>query len=151
MHGRCTRMGGAAEKRKLQSALTSNGLDHGERQIQFLQNRSLFDMQFKVAQRIVLEFSLRKFSGIQPKVFDRLLHGNAMRIPRIQECLIQPANQRTAADEWGAEAYSFLLGKADHLDAEAKPPSLQLFQQSDGKNNAQNPIVSTGVGNRIKV
>src|ERR1700726_2506215 len=108
-------------------------------------------MPFEVAQRIVLEFSLRKSFGIQPKVFDRLLHGNAMRIPSIQQGLIQPANQPPAADEWGAEAYSFLLGKANHLDAETKPPSLQLFQQRDGKNNPQNPIVSTGVGNRIKV
>src|SRR6202049_2549516 len=108
-------------------------------------------MKFKVTQRIVLEFSLRKFFGIQPKVFDRLLQGNALRIPSIQELLIQPAHQRTTADEWGAEAYSFLLGKANHLNAETKPPSLQLFQQRDGKNNPQNAVVSTGVGNRIKV
>src|SRR6266478_1863748 len=108
-------------------------------------------MKFKVGKRIVLEFSLRKFFEIQPKVFDRLLHGNALRIPSIQEFLIQPANQRTAANEWGAEAYSFLLGKANHLDAETEPPSLQLFQQRYGKYNPQNAIVSTSVGNGIKV
>src|SRR5260370_4271379 len=108
-------------------------------------------MEFKVAQRIVLEFSLRKVFEIQPKVFDRLLHGNTLRIPSIQEFLIQPANQRTAAYEWGAEAYSFLLGKGNHFDGETKPTALQLFQQRDGKNNPQNAIVGAGVGDRIKV
>src|SRR5260370_38460364 len=107
-------------------------------------------MKFKVAQRIVLEFSLRKFFEIQPKVFDRLLQGNALRIPGIQEFLIQPANQRTAAYEWGAEAYSFLLGKGNHLDAETKPTALQLFQQRDGKNNPHKRILKRAGWGRNK-
>ena len=74
-----------------------------------------------------------------------------MGILSIQEFLIQPAHQRTAADERSAEAYSFLLGKANHLDAERKPASLQLFQQRDRKHNSENAIVSSGVRNRIEV
>ena len=53
--------------------------------------------------------------------------------------------------KWSAEAYSFLFGEANHLDAEGKPSSLQLFQQRNGKHNSEDAVISTGVRNSIEV
>ncbi len=93
----------------------------------------------------------RDLSGIQTELFDSFSHRNALRILKLQKHPIQPADQRTAADERSAEAYSFLFGKANHLDAERKPSYPQLFEQRDRENNSQDAIISAGIGNRIEV
>ncbi len=129
MHRRRARVVSPAQKRELQSALPGDDFDHGERPSQLLQNWSLLDMKFHVTQNIVFQRSLRNLSGIQAKIFNGPAHGNPPRILSAQEFLIETPGQSTAADERGAEANAFFLGKTHNFNSERKPSSIQSLQQ----------------------
>src|SRR5580704_5931120 len=118
MHGRCAGVIRATKEREFHSALTGDCFDGCKWLIQFLQYRTLFDVKLKVAERVVFQLGLRNLRGIQAELFDRLANGNALRILDLQKLPIQTTHQRAAADERSAEAYSFLFGKANHLNGE---------------------------------
>jgi len=151
MHGRCAGVIRATKEREFHSALAGDCFDGCKWLIQFLQYRTLFDVKLKVAERVVFQLGLRNLRGIQAELFDRLANGNALRILDLQKLPIQTTHQRAAADERSAEAYSFLFGKANHFDAERKPPSPQLFEQCDRKNNSENAIISASIGNSVEM
>src|SRR5258708_6911746 len=116
-----------------------------------IQYRPLFDMKFNVAQRIASHLRLRNLLRAQSKLLDCASHRNSVRIASLQEGVVQSAHQCATADERSAEAYSFLLGKAKHLDGKWQSASLQFFQQSDGQDDSENAIVGPSIRNCVEV
>ena len=53
------------------------------------QHRSLLDVKFNVAENIARRAGVPSLVGIQAKFLDRSPHGNAARIPRIEQVLVE--------------------------------------------------------------
>ncbi len=144
-------MVGAAPKCKLQPTLSGDGFDNTERSIHCLQNRTLFDVKFHVAQNIVTNGSRWKLSRIQSKILDGLAHGNSPDILTLQEFFIESADQRPAADKRRPKADSLFFRKANDFNSEGKLLSVQSFEQRDCKYYPENSIEGAGVRDRVEV
>ena len=138
-------------KQELQPTLSGNGFDNTERSLHCLQNRTLLDVKFHVAQNIVTDGSRWNLSRIQPKILDGLAHGNSPEILTLQKFFIDSADQCPAADEWRPKADSFFFRKANDFNPEGKPLSLQSFEQRDSQYYPENSIEGPGVRDRVEM
>ena len=153
MHRRGAGMVGAAQKCELQPALPGNGFDHCQRPIQFLQNRSLLDVKFKIAQRIVAQTGLRNFcrdSGQTPR--SPCARKFLAHLGRSRSSSSSRAHQRAAADEWQCRSVLLLLRKIQRPRSrrEAFAPRSSSSKRN-GKHHSENAVISAGVRNGIEV
>src|SRR5271170_3423336 len=125
MHGRGAGVVGAAQKYKLQPALSGDGLDYTQRAIQGLEYGALFDVELHVSECSRGDVSFGNFFWMQAEIFDGLAYGDRVCILTVQERFVEPADQRAAADEGLAETHSFFFGETDHFDSEGKLFSVQ--------------------------
>src|SRR4029077_13241385 len=125
MHRRRTRVVCPANECQLQAALAGDGVDNPQRSSQFLQDRTLLDMELDVGKNIAFQDSLWNFASIQPKVLDRLAHGDSLRIAAVQEFLVEAADKRATTDERCTKANSLLLRKANNFNCKRKPALIQ--------------------------
>src|SRR6266849_3770630 len=109
MHWRGSCMVGTARKSKFHASLPGNCLNRSERPPQRFQDRPLLYVKFQVRKTIVLQRGARNLCGIQAVVFDGCPNGDSIRVPAIQDLLVKPPDQRTAADERRSESDSFFF------------------------------------------
>ena len=116
-----------------------------------LENGTLLDVKFQVAERAGGRLRVRNPAGIEAEMPDRLAYGPAMFVGPIQERRVERAGERAAAEKWRAEAHAFLLRKPDHLDGEYEPPGAKQLDECDCQYSAEDAVECSAVRNGIEM
>ena len=144
-------MPGNAVERHVCTALAGYDIDHGKRQVEILENRSLLDVKFEVTERIARRLCI----GDAVRVETELLDGVAQRAPAFVEAIeqrgIECADKRAAAQEWSTEPHTFLIGESHNLDRKGKPLTSEQLDERNRQDGAQDSVERTGVWNSIEV
>src|ERR1700674_353250 len=151
IHRRRSSMIGVPHECELHPALTGDRFDDSERPVDVLEHRPLLNVEFHIAENIVLHCSSRNFCWIQTEVLNRLAYRDSLRILAAKQILIQAPHEGSAPDKRSTKANALLFRETDDFDGKGKLPAVQSAQQRDGKNHSENAVVRSGVGHGIKM
>ena len=111
MHRRGARMIGAADEHEARAGSGRRWLRRRQAAARALREPGLARCEIPGSRTYLPPLWLAESRRVQSKVFDGGANGNSLCIPAIEQLVIEPSNQRAAADERSAEADAFFLGK----------------------------------------
>ena len=154
VHGHGAGVAGGAFDLDQKALAAVDRRDHAQRQVLVQQLRTLFDVDFEIAQhrfRVACQRGnrLRIESGAE----QRFAQADAVRVEPVEQAQVELAGDRAAAEIGGAEAHAFFVTKADDFQVEIQfhAAVAQLLDHGDRQQDAETAVVGTAVDHGVVV
>ena len=150
MHRRGARVIGLARECDRQPGLAYDAGHSGDFKILGFENGPLLDVDLDEAQYVIKTltgcWNLTRIEAVGANGFGQR---DAIRIFQCQECRIETACDRSAADEGNAEPYAFFLRKRNYVDRQRKSHLSCYISAFERQRHAENPVERTGIGDCV--